>query len=342
MRQSVIKAGLGYTIANVMIRGLSFLTLPIFTRMLTKSDFGYYSTYLTYESIFVVILGLAFHSSLRSAKIEFGDQNIDKYVSSIALFPLLCTLVLSALLWPFRNEIGFLTGIGSFYFMLMLVQAWAGSVSSLYNSRVALDFEYSKYLIVSVFSAGLNIGLSLLLMETVFCSNKLLGRVMGMLIATVIVAIGIFIFLLKKDKIVFNVEYLKFALKYSLPIIPHGLSQIVLSQFAKIVIMKKIGSDAAGLYGFVFTIVLIPQTIIASFDTTYSTWFYNTYLNEETNKVREKAKQYVLFFSILLFLFASIVPEIIKVMAEKSYWEAIDLIYPAVFSCLFIFFYNIQ
>ena len=44
-----IKAGIGYTIANYFIKGLSFITLPIYVRLMSTADYGNFNTYLAYE-----------------------------------------------------------------------------------------------------------------------------------------------------------------------------------------------------------------------------------------------------------------------------------------------------
>ncbi|WP_432762187.1 hypothetical protein [Streptococcus suis] len=40
---NVKKAGIGYIIGNYFLRGIGFLTLPLFSRLLTTEDFGEYS-----------------------------------------------------------------------------------------------------------------------------------------------------------------------------------------------------------------------------------------------------------------------------------------------------------
>ena len=44
----ILKAGIGYTIGNVLIRGIAFISLPVFTRIMTPENFGLYNIYLTY------------------------------------------------------------------------------------------------------------------------------------------------------------------------------------------------------------------------------------------------------------------------------------------------------
>ena len=72
------------------------------------------------------------------------------------------------------------------------------------------------------------------------------------MLGVTIVVFGIAIYLLKKlykkSKPIFNKKYWKFGLKYSLPIVPHGISQVLLSQFDRIMIRAIVGNSEAGIY----------------------------------------------------------------------------------------------
>lgn len=61
----VIKAGIGYTIGNYLLKGLSFLTVPLFSRLLDTSDYGIFNTYLAYQGIMFLLVGIALHTSLK-------------------------------------------------------------------------------------------------------------------------------------------------------------------------------------------------------------------------------------------------------------------------------------
>ena len=94
----VVKAGIGYTIGNYLLKGFSFITVPIFARLLSQEDFGIYSSFVAYETILFVIQGCAIHSSYNSAKYRFqnddnlGSLSYNGYVSTtIAL--ILCNTV---------------------------------------------------------------------------------------------------------------------------------------------------------------------------------------------------------------------------------------------------------
>ena len=70
----VIKAGIGYTVGNYMLKGLSFLTVPVFARLLSPADFGVFNKYLAYQCIVFLMVGMALHTSLKNAKYKYGEK----------------------------------------------------------------------------------------------------------------------------------------------------------------------------------------------------------------------------------------------------------------------------
>lgn len=88
MGKSAVKAGLWYTIGNIALKGCAFLTLPVFTRLLSTSDFGVYNAYIAYEQIFTAILGVGFYGTIKNAKLDF-KENFKKYLSSIVFLSVL-------------------------------------------------------------------------------------------------------------------------------------------------------------------------------------------------------------------------------------------------------------
>ena len=76
----VLKAGIGYTIGNYLLKGLSFFTIPLFTRLLTTQDYGKYSVFLSYEDIVFVLIGFAIHSSYKNARYKSVERKTGKQV----------------------------------------------------------------------------------------------------------------------------------------------------------------------------------------------------------------------------------------------------------------------
>ena len=53
--KKVIKASFWYTVSSILLKGIGFITTPIFVRILTKSEFGTYSNIITWYSIITII-----------------------------------------------------------------------------------------------------------------------------------------------------------------------------------------------------------------------------------------------------------------------------------------------
>ena len=77
-----LKSGIWYTTSNFLVRSIGFITTPIFTRMLTKADFGLYNNFSSWLLIATVFVTLHLESTLISARYDYEDS-FDEYIFSI-------------------------------------------------------------------------------------------------------------------------------------------------------------------------------------------------------------------------------------------------------------------
>lgn len=333
-----MKASLGYTIGNFLIKGITFLTVPLFSRLLVPADYGMVNIYLSYETIVSLILGLGLHASIKSAKYEF--KNLDEYCSSILWFSIknLCVVLffVNVFFSIFSKYINFSRTIIN----IMLIQGVCDSIILTYNNRVSLDYKYIKFLIISASNTILNIGLSLFLIIFVFGNNRYMGRILGLSLATILVTVYVVHIFFKESKPTNNKEYINYGLKLSLPLVPHGLSQVLLSQFDRIMIKSMIGFTEAGIYSFCSNISLIPTIIYNSIDQVWMTWFFEQMNKEDYLSINRRSKKMLLMFSLIICFFTAFSPEMIMILAPKAYWNSIYCIIPIIMSSYFIFLYS--
>lgn len=345
----VLKAGLGYTIGNYLLRGLSFFTIPVFTRLLTTQDYGKYNVFLSYENIVFVLIGFAIHSSYKNARYKYGlcSEGTEKgkdyysYVSSTIVL-VLCNMIGWLLLVNlFSKSLGRLLQLDQICLNLLVLYAFGNAVMTCYNTDVGLDYKYQKFVKISGINAVLNILLSLALISFVFPQNGYMGRVLGSTIAIFVVAVGIVIEFFQRSAPSQDTSSLKWGIKYSAPIIPHGLSQIVLNQFDRIMIMKMETEASAGIYSFAYNIYALVQVTANSLDSVWGPWFYQ---KRKDNDIRA-IKKYSGFYAFYMMMFSSAIifmaPEIIKLLGSKSYWDAIYSVIPIVAGGYFAFLYTI-
>lgn len=345
----VINAGIGYTIGNYLIKGLTFITIPIFSRLLSTSDYGKYNTFIAYEAILCIIINLAIHSSYRNARYKYGlrdeganeEKDYYSYVSETIIFSLLNLvfwLILINVLYPIASKIFDLD-----YLSLNLLVIYSGGIGLIncFNTDAGLEYSYKKFLAVSGFNGVCNITLSLLFVLVLLKNSRLIGYILGTVIPIVIASFYVAFYFLKRSRPSRNIKMLTWGIRYSLPIIPHGLSQVVLNQFDRIMINRMVSSAATGIYSFAYNIYSIVAVTFTSLDSVWSPWFYEKMEAKEYQKIRKYSSLYIFAMFIFSTCIILVCPEIIKILGNKSYWNAMYCAIPVVAGGFFSFLYTI-
>lgn len=339
-KNKAVSAGIGYTLGNILIKGINFLSIPVFSRLLTTEEFGVYNVFISYEAILYVVVGMALHSCLRSANIKYKGK-IDEFTSSISIIYLINCLILLILGLLFNGSIHNITDFSLVEIILLVFYSFSTALLALYNNRIAIDYEYKDYLFVSLLNTLGNVFISLFLVLTLFRSQKDLGRIIGVVFTSCSLAFLVLSRLYRKAKPKIRKEYWKFAIKYSLPIIPHGISQVILSQFDRIMISSICGSSYAGIYSLAGNIQLILTIITDSISNAWSTWFYENFKQEDLYRIQKRAVEICSLFLICSILLITISPELILILGGEKYNLAKFVAIPMIISAFLLFIYNI-
>ena len=339
-KASAFSAGIGYTIGNILIKGINILTLPLFSRIMSTEEFGVYNVFLSYDAILFVIVGLALHSSIRSANLEFRDK-IDEYTSSITLIYVINTLILLGIVLIFGEVISGLLGFQNTVLYMLILYSTGTAVLTLYNNRISLDYAYKNYLVVALINSVGNVLLSLVLILSVFRGQRDLGRIMGSSLIIIFLMVVLLIAMYRRAKPRFSWRYWRFGLKYSLPIVPHGISQVLLAQFDRIMIRNMVSDAAAGIYSLAGNIKLILTVITSSISASWSTWFYVEMDKGNRAGIRKRAGQIGCLFAILTVGLMAIAPELIFLLGGKDYELGKYVAIPMILDAFVLFIYDV-
>jgi len=335
-----VKAGIGYTIGNTLIKGINFIAVPLFSRIMTTEEFGIYSVFISCDAILFVIIGMALHSSIKSAQYEFRGK-INEYTSSISLIYLINLLVLALVSVLFGSSLSILFKLDKIIILMLVFHSFGSSVLTLYNSRISLEYSYKQYLLVAFINSFGNIVVSLFLMFTVFHSNHAMGRIIGITITTFILSVILLGDLYRKAIPHYNKYYWNFGIKYSLPIIPHGISQTLLAQFDRIMIKILVSYKAAAIYSLAGNIKLILTVIMDSVTTAWGTWIFAEMDQGNIKCIQEKSKQLSLLFVIFTVGLMSISPELILILGGVKYETGKFVAIPMVLDAFLLFLYGL-
>lgn len=338
LKSEVVKAGLWYTFGNILIKGISFLTLPIFTRLLTTTDFGIYNTYIAYESIISIIISLGVYASINNAKIDFKDD-FNKYISSVCnLFVMFFVLVIivTNIVYPlFPHSKEFDVGLTN----ILILHSFGSAIINYISLKYVIEMKYRLSMIIALILTLCNVFISLYLCLNVYNSQRYLGRILGSAAGVIIIGIILYVILQKDGKCIINKKYWKYALAIGLPIIPHALSLTLLSQVSRIMIKDMVGYSEVGIFSLAYTMASILSLIMNSLDSAWRPWFYKNYSAQNYSTLKRKNDYYIFIFTIVTIVLCIMMPEIIKVISSKEYWESTDVTIPLIVAVYFNFMY---
>ena len=336
--EKATKAGAWYTIANILLKGCVFLSLPIFTRLMSTADFGIYNTYIAYEGIVTAILGLGLYGTVKNAKLDF-KESFDEYLSStvsMSVLGLALVLAISNLFYPLYADF---MGFSRFIINCLILQSFGSYLIYFYGSKLNIEFKYKSYVFLSCFNTIGNIACSIFLILVVFPNEKYLGRILGSALPLMLIGTIITLVLWRQGRIFYNKRYWKYAAALGLPLVPHVISQSLLSQFDRVMVNNMVGASEAGIYSYIYTVCTIMYVICSSFDNAWTPWMFLTLNKGDSERIRKTSKEYVSFFALLTIGFICVMPEFTKLIADSSYWDGIDLLIPLSLANFFIFLY---
>ena len=186
-----------------------------------------------------------------------------------------------------------------------------------------------------------NLSLSILLVVSFFSENKFLGRIIGAAVPAAMIAFIVFVQYMKNGRKGRKKEYIKYALKFGVPLIPHDLSHMVLSNSDRIMIQSMNGNSQSGIYSLTYNVGLMLHVITEGFGNVWRPMLYR-YLEEgKWHIVRRYNRIYLIVFTIITAGIIAVSPEIIKIVASKEFWDGINLVMWVCLATYFIYIYQL-
>lgn len=331
-----IKASTWYTICTILQRAISFFTLPIFTRMLSTSEYGKVSIYQSWLGVIIIFTTLNLqYGSFNTAMIKYENQK-DEYIASLEG---ICTVLTLSTMILFLIFPEFWSGVFDLPFVLLIVMLFEIiSIASInfWSGKNRFEYKYRKMIALTLALAVLSPLVSIVF---ILKSNgdKGVAKILGNSVVYILLGIIIFIYNVYKGKKIINKSFWKYALKFNIPLIPYYLSQIIFNQSDRIMISKLVGIDKSGIYSVAFSFAIVLSFIINAINSSYVPWVYRCIKNNNIKKISPITNILVILITFMLFFLVLFAPEIIYLFAGERYIEAIWIIPPVAVSQLFLF-----
>jgi len=327
-----------YLVGTLFNKGIGFITVPIFTRILSVSDYGIVTTYNSWTVILSVIMSLALYMAVRSAFTDY-TESIDDFLSVIFTFTLIYGVVFSifiiviAYILPISINISFI--------VLCLIQSLASALIESASMFFMMSYKYKSRTAIMILPNFISTIIAIIVIKLYMSNNLYFGRIIPNVIVTFIVGVIVYIYVISASKARFNREYIRYALKISLPLILHGIALNILSQSDRTMISLIRNTTENGIYGLIYNFSMIATVITTAFEGIWIPYFLKKMKEEAYSDINKYCDKYIKLMTVVIIGVVMIAPEVIKLLAPKQYWEGIIIIPPIVISNYLIFLYTL-
>lgn len=328
-------------VSQVILNGTNFILIMLYANYLSTDNYGIVTIYQAYVSFFSAFVGLNSQGSIAAAFIHLDNKEHSNYLSSIMLMSLSSFMFFLLICSVFISNLVKYTQLNNILIYLILGHSFGIFCYNFLN----IKFTYLKK---AHFSALLAFFIAFLTILTTYVGLRFyneaeyLIRILGLAIPYIICAICISITILLKGNPLIKIrDYWLYCLPICIPLIFHGISQVILSQTDKIM-LQKMTTDLGqvGIYGFIMSFSHILGAIYTALNNTWVPIYYEYTKQSNTKTILLRGKKYNAFFTYLVMGFILVSPEFIHWFANSDYWPGIKIIPLAALAQYMIFLYS--
>ena len=334
-----LKAGAWYTISNIALKAISIVTAPIFTRLLTPADYGKFNNFFSWQTILACVFGLCLNYSIGRAKIDYKDD-FNGFISSIQTLSALVGLCLLVLALPFIGPLSTFMEIDKGLLISLLVMLIVSPSIDYLQSKFRFEYRYKENVLIALINSVGTVLISIVLILLSDMEHRYVGRILGSVVPIFCIGVFAVIYLYRKGRTTINKEYWRYALRISLPMIPHGLAMVLLAQIDRIMLIKMDGDEAAGLYSFGYSYALIISVVTNAIMNAWQPWLYDNVSAKNYSEVKSSNHQINLLGFVLMLAFILVGPEVIMLLGTPPFYEAKWMVAPVIVGCYFQFVYG--
>src|SRR5690554_1548794 len=326
-----------YTFSALLFKAINFFLLPVYTTFLTPEDYGVKNLVNSFTSVAIYIIAFSLYAAVIRFYADYKENNekLKRFYGTVIIFVIISSSIFTILGIVFNNILVALFFKGISFYPIVLIALLTLSFVTLHRIHQNIlqgRQEGKKLTILNLIVFGTQVCLTLLFIG--IYKFGVIGVLFSIFIVNFCYSIYMFFDLLRNNLITLciDLELLKVALKYSIPILPHNISTPIASFVSRVLINISGTLSLVGLYGVASQFGLIIDTVQISVNKAFMPWFF-----EMMNKNDEHSKQEILSLSRFLLIIYSVVymliglfsQEIIIVMTTESYimaWTIIPIL----------------
>lgn len=334
-----VRASLWFLICSFLQKGISMLSTPMFTRILTTTEYGAYNVFNSWLGIITIFVSLSLSGGVYTQGLVKYEHDRKVFSSSLQGLTTTLTILWTVVYFTFRSFWNGLLGLSTVQILAMLIMIWTTAIFGFWSNEQRVEYKYKALVIITLLVSLFKpiIGVIFVLLA----HDKVTARILGLVLVELVGYSGLYILQMKRGKVFFSAQYWKYALAFNLPLIPHYLSQIVLSSADRIMISKMIGDSEAGIYSLAYALSSIMLLFNSSLMQTLNPWIYQKIKAKRIKEIEPVAYTSLIIVATVNLMLILLAPEAVALFAPNAYHEAIYAIPPIALSVYFMYSYDL-
>jgi len=343
--QKLFKQTFIYGLATVLPRMLSFILVPLYTKVMPPDSYGEVTLIFAWFAIFNVFLAYGMETAF--FRFHNSEEEKNKVISTSLISLVVSTLIFMVVALLFQKNLAELLNIDARYIQYVIYILALDALAIVPFAWLRANERPMRYAMVKIINVAINLGLNiffLLLLPSLAQANpESLLHVMyipnfeiSYIFISNLVASGITLLMmgrlyLQRPYVFERALWIKM-LRYSLPIMIAGIAFTINEVFDRIMLSELLPEDIAkseiGKYSACYKLALFMTLFATAFRLGIEPFFFSHSSTENPQKAYAQITNYFVVLGSVILLAVVVFADVLKVVfvQDSAYWEAMPVV----------------
>lgn len=334
-----VRASFWFLICSILQKGISVITTPIFTRLLSTNEYGQFNVFTSWQAILTVIVILYLPWGVYEQGVVKFEEQKKTFTSSLLGLDTTLVIVWTIIYLLSRGFWNRLFSLTTPQMLAMLLMMWTSSGFCFWAIQQRTEYKYAKLVLLTLLTSVAKPVVGIIVVQTF--ADKVTARIIGLAVVELVMYGGVIISQFIQGKVFFSIKIWKYAIWFNVLLIPHYLSQTVLNGADRIMIKNMVGDSEAGIYSLAYSISLLMTIFNTAVLQTMGPWIFQRIKAKESDRIAKVSYPALIGVAAVNLLLIAFAPEAVRIFAPVKYYSAIWVIPPVAMSVFFMFMYSL-
>ncbi len=324
-----VKSSAALIAAQIVSMGISYITVPLFTRLLTTDEYGQVNVFVSWVSLFgiVAMFGLA-GGVFNNGMVDYPDKRDEFSLSMLALSNVI-TVTFFVVLFALYPLIKDWLGLDWKLILLMCILFLCQPAYNFWSARQRYELKYKALFITSVLFTVLTPAVALLCVVNT-SGSRATARIYGMECVSIFIYVIFYVLLFVKGQRKVTTKYWKSAFLFNLPLLPHFFSFYILGSSDRLMISRMVSDSATAFYSVANSVSSIAGIVWSAVQASIIPFTYEHCKRKDYKPIAKVTLPVLAVVAAFCVVVIMLAPEVVAILATADYKQAIYAIPPIV------------